>query len=67
MDIQPPKTLPLTGSGPGASLFGAGPGGDCNPWVYAIAGAVAFYALPPLLSGMIEGTRDALREHKEGR
>jgi hypothetical protein len=35
---------------------------NVNPLVFGVIGAIAMYALPPLLSGLIEGIREGWDE-----
>lgn len=59
--LQPPIYLDF---GPQVDGFGgfAGADGKCSPLTYAALGAVAMYALPPLLGGFFSGIRQGWRD-----
>jgi hypothetical protein len=66
MDLQRPTYIDPN-RGPGSTVFGGfdAAGGGCSPITYAIVGAVAMYAIPPLLGGFFSGIREAWQERDE--
>lgn len=62
--VTPPLYL---GYGPEVAPFGMagfGAAGDCSRLPWLALGAVAMYALPPLLSGFMSGAREAWDERR---
>lgn len=50
-----------------SSGLGDAANGKCGILIPAIAGAIAFWAIPPLLTGFVGGMRDEYRDQQKQR